>query len=117
MGNEEPLVRGSFGPLLPLQLTARTGSNAKTAIFETTPTITTPKVRVEITQSNPNQAELDFSAQIEHLVITAPQGCGTAANGTVPLQTRFSLTSKARGPVEINTEQTWQCNGDQLKTP
>ena len=31
------LVRGSFGPLLPLQLTARTGSNAKTAIFETPP--------------------------------------------------------------------------------
>jgi len=76
-----------------------------------------PKVRVEIKQSNPNTAELDFSAQIESVVIKAPKGCGTSANGTVPLQTRFSLTNKARGPVDINTEQTWQCNGDQLITP
>jgi hypothetical protein len=111
------LVRDSFGPLLPLPLTARPGSNGKSAIFETPASTITPQVRVELKQANPNKDELDFSARIERVVIKAPQGCGASAKGTVQLQTRFSLASQAREPVDITTQQPWQCKGDQLKTP
>ena len=30
---------------------------------------------------------------------------------------RFSLTDGVQGRRKVSTEQTWECQGDQLKTP
>ena len=110
------LVRGSFGPLLPLRLTARPGSNATAVLFATPPSVGAPTVRMEFNQRDPRTGTLDFTLKVERAVI-APRLCGNAARGSMKLRTRFSLTDGVHGLVEVSTEQPWQCKGDQLKTP
>jgi hypothetical protein len=111
------LVHDRSGPLLPLRLTARPGSTATAAIFETSPADGAPKVRVEITQCGPHGADLEFSIKVERAIIETTWLCGGRSGGSTALQTRFSLTDGVHGRRKVSTEQTWECQGEQLKTP
>jgi hypothetical protein len=111
------LVRGSFGPLLPLRLTARPGSSATAALFATPPSAGAPTVRVEFTQRDPRTGTLDFTLTVERVVIAAPRLCGHTSHGSTTLHTGFSLTGGVHGSETVSREQRWQCNGAQLKTP
>jgi hypothetical protein len=117
IGGAGELLRDSFGPLLPLLLNAGAGSKPKQAIFETSPSVLGAKAQVEIKQPDPNKSELTFRIKVEGVVLKAAQLCGSPAGGGTELRTRFTLDDGVHEPVEVSTEQPWQCKGNQLKTP
>lgn len=115
-GGAGELLQALSGALLPLHLTARPGSKATQALFET-PSGVTPKVQAELKQRDPRKGELEFRIKIERASIKAAQLCGSLSGGSTRMQSAFTLTDGLHGAVTVHTTQPWQCKKDQLTTP
>jgi hypothetical protein len=100
------------GANLPLTLTARSGSDADGATFET-PGGTRPKVRVEM--SRRGEEVVSVRLVVEFAPSQKPDACAGSPR-TTELTTTFQIDP---GPVSATTTQPWQClaNDSQLGVP
>ncbi len=112
------LVRGGGGaPFLPVTLTARRGSKATAAIFET-PVGVRPSVEIEVKQRDPKKGEVEFSLKVDRATIPlAPKGCDPRGRNAVRLRTSIAIEDSSRKVLEVNPELSWRCGRNELRTP
>jgi hypothetical protein len=112
------LVRGHGGaPFLPLTLSARRGSKAAAAIFET-PAGHRPSVEIEVKQRDPKNGEVEFSLKVERATIPVPPtGCGPGGGHAVPLTTSMAIEDGSPASRQVSAVLPWRCGRSELRTP
>jgi hypothetical protein len=100
---------------VPLTLSARAGSTAKAAIYET-PSGAMPRVRVEIKNRDPQSRPAEFAVTVDRDRISTPVGCAIDPAGTAELETSFELRVGSERIV-IHGVLPWRCARGQLTAP
>jgi hypothetical protein len=113
----DDLVRGGGGaPFLPIILSARRGSKASEAVFET-PSGVRPSVRIEVKQRDPQRGDVELSLKVERATILAPKGCDPRGGNTVRLATSIAIADRSQGSLAVSPELSWRCGKNELRTP
>ena len=110
------LVSANGAPLVPLELTPRPGSNARTAIFESQSSPGGPRVRVVMTRRSPQGDTYSYSLTAERVRIAPDPAC-TAPGATTERRSRLSLDDGTNGALSLSVRHRWQCRGKRLMNP
>jgi hypothetical protein len=110
------LVSANGAPLVPIELTPRPGSNARTAIFESQSSPGDPRVRVVMTRRSPRGDTYSYSITAERVLIAPDHAC-TAPGATTERRSRLSLDDGTNGALSLSVRHQWQCRGKRLMNP
>jgi len=113
-GAGELLHAGNGASSLPQRLTARVGSTATQARFESAPAAQ-PKFRVEVKNRDPKKGIVEVTLKAEDGVIAPSRRCAASSQRT-SMTTRLTLDDGVHPAQVLVWTQPWQCEGDRLTT-
>jgi hypothetical protein len=114
-GADELLRGSSGGSVLPHTLTARSGSKATAALFES-PSGAQPAFRIEVKQRDPGKGLIEVSLKAEKGQILSAEGC-IADGDTAILTTSLTLNDGVNPERVLEWTQPWRCEKGRLVTP
>lgn len=102
---------------LPLVLTAKSGSTAIAATYQSVPN-TVPRVRLDITKRSSETKPVEFRLKVEDTLIAQyPQRCSPGPNATTALALRFTIDDGVNLPFVVESEVAWACVGSNPQMP
>jgi hypothetical protein len=102
---------------LPLVLTAKSGSTANAATYQSVPN-TLPRVRLDITKSSSETKPVEFRLKVEDTTIAQyPQRCSPGSKSTTALALRFTIDDGVNLPFVVESEVAWACLGSNPQMP
>jgi hypothetical protein len=102
---------------LPLVLSAKSGSTANAATYQSVPN-TLPRVRLDITKRSPTTRPVEFRIKVEDALIAQyPQHCSEGPDSTTPLALRFTIDDGVNLPFVVEGLVEWKCLGNNPQMP
>jgi len=114
-GTGELIKAADGAAVLPIELTARAGSTANAAIYETASGVR-PSFRMEIKNRNPGTGPLEVTLAIDAASIPSFPLCDTDP-AAAELITSFTVDDDVNPPAVFSTAQDWRCQGTDPASP